>query len=156
MLGDTLRQQLLQFVAMCGAGFLLGLYYEFFKSLRLWYKPTVIVCVFQDVFFCVSAALITFFMLLGISDGTMPPYVFIGEICGFFVFYGSLGRFVHKTLVWCFKVFEKFFGCIKRKVLTPVYSRCVGIFWHVKNDLAKKRTKQRKTQKKSIFFSKKP
>ncbi len=155
MPGETVGRQVLQFLGTCGLGFLLGLYYEFFRSVRLWSPPSVGVCIFQDIFFCLSSALVTFFVLLGLADGNMYPYLFIGEGIGFLVFYGSLGNVIHKILLWILRLLTKIFKGIQRKVFTPVYRWLTQKFWKAKGILVEKCKKTKKTQKKSIFFSKK-
>ncbi len=149
----TVGRQVLQFLATCGLGFLLGLYYECFKAVRLWSPPSVCVCIVQDIFFCVSSAVITFFVLLGLADGNMYPYLFIGEGVGFFVFYGSLGNVVHKLLVFFLKCCNKVLDGVRKRFLTPVYCWVDKKLSGVKVVLAEKCKKMRKTQKKSIFFS---
>ena len=156
MPGETVGRQVLQFLGTCGLGFLLGLYYEVFRSIRLWSPPSVGVCIFQDIFFCLSSALVTFFAFLGLADGNMYPYLFIGEGLGFFVFYGSLGNIIHKIFVWVLRFFTRLFKSVQRKVFTPMYCWLAEKISRVKAFLEEKCKKTQKTQKKSIFFSKKP
>lgn len=125
----TVQQQAVIFLLACGLGFLLGFYYEIFRSLRLASTHTVKRCILEDVFFCVTSALTSFFMFLALTDGLLNLYVFVGEILGFLVFYGSLGRFLHVVLARVFRW------------LKPLFPKS-GV-------------KNIKTTKKSIFFSKK-
>ncbi len=156
MPGVTVGRQVFQFIVTCGLGFLLGLYYECFKAIRMWSPPGVVACVFQDIFFCLSSAVITFFAFLGLADGNMYPYLFVGEAVGFFVFYGSLGNVVHKILVCFLKLCNTIFNSIQKRVWVPVYGWFIKKISRKKSALVKKSKKTRKTQKKSIFFSKNP
>ena len=97
-MGISVTGQLEGLLYACGLGFWLGLYYEIFRTVRLLMPPTAKSCFFQDVFFCLSAALCTFFCFLAIADGRMYLYLFVGEITGFFVFYCTLGRVFHTVL----------------------------------------------------------
>ncbi len=155
--GET---QLWHLLYALGLGFWLGLYYELFRTLRLLVKPTAKSCFFQDVFFCISAALITFFTFLAIADGETPLYLFVGEAVGFFTFYGTVGRVLHRQ----FSVVLRTVGRLARRFssgvsrflyrwlagpLSRLYQKTAG----ARRRFAEKTVKLRK---KVIFFSKKP
>ncbi len=118
MTGDIQLQSLLY---ACGLGFLLGLYYELFRTVRLLLPPTSRSCLFQDVFFCLSAALITFFSFLAIADGNMYPYLFMGEIAGFFSFYCTPGRAFHKVLAKLLEWLLSVLRFVKQVLSRPIY-----------------------------------
>ena len=77
-----------------GVGFWLGACYCLFQMFRIIVRCGVWSCFFQDILFCLSAALATFFVFLAISDGCIYPYLLIGEGIGFLVFYCSVGKWL--------------------------------------------------------------
>ncbi len=155
--GET---QLLHLIYALGLGFWLGLYYELFRTLRLLFRPTAKSCFFQDVFFCLSSALITFFVFLAMADGEMPLYLFVGEVIGFLVFYGTFGRVFHRLLAWLLRAIGRVF----RRVAHAV-SRTFSRWFRRPFSYCRRKTavagqcfmkKIAKLGKKVIFFSKKP
>ncbi len=89
--------QLQMLLYACGLGFWLGAYYCLFQMFRIVVRCGIVSCFFQDVLFCVSAALVTFFVFLAVSDGCVYPYLLAGEGVGFLVFYSSVGRLLRWT-----------------------------------------------------------
>lgn len=156
MPGVTVGKQAVEFLCACGLGFLLGAYYEVFRTVRFISPPSVSVCVFQDIFFCVSSALITFFTFLGLADGILYPYLILGEILGFFVFLGSLGNIIHKLLAGIYGFLARILSGVNRRFFSPVFRFFTIKTSKIKAVLEKTCKKLRKTEKKSIFFSKKP
>lgn len=148
--------QLWRLLYACGLGFWLGLYYELFRTLRLLLPPTARSCFFQDVFFCLTAALITFFCFLSIADGAMYPYLFLGELAGFFSFYYTLGRAFHKALAMVLRLLISALLAIHRRIsrlLRMIYRGicrlCGGVYTATIG-------KFKEICKKKKFFSKKP
>lgn len=154
-MGNTGDIQLWGLLYACGLGFWLGLYYELFRTLRLLLPPTARGCFFQDVFFCLSAALVTFFCFLSISDGNMYPYLFIGEMAGFFSFYCTLGRVFHKILGALLRLLLLLFRRIKRWISRPLYALYRWIFVLFMRIYTAICRKFAEIRKKPNFFSKK-
>lgn len=156
MPGITVGTQTVEFLCACGLGFLLGLYYALFRTIRLIVPPSAGVCIFQDVFFCVTSALATFFAFLGISDGILHPYLIIGETLGFFVFLGSLGNVIHTLLATCYAFFVRLSDFVTKRFVSPIFRVLKSIARKIKTVLGIFCKKTQKSQKKSRFFSKKP
>ena len=90
----TNGQQLNELFLSCGMGFLLGAYYDLFRVIRLVMKPGKRAIFFQDVFFFLSSAVVTFLFSLSVMDGELRFYLFLGLIAGFFAYYFTIGRAV--------------------------------------------------------------
>ncbi len=103
-------QQLQQFFYCCGLGFLLGLYYDIFRLLRLVLRSGKWTIFFQDVFFLVSAAVATFLFALAMVDGRLRLYLFVGEGIGFVSYHLTIGwvviRFASAVTAFILKVWH--------------------------------------------------
>jgi len=155
MPGVTGEVQVLTFLYACGLGFLLGVYYELFRTMRLFTPPTVLTCIIQDVFFCLSAAMISFFFVLGLTDGVFYPYVLFGELLGFAVFYGTVGNVLHAFFATLCRMIRNAHTYVKRKFLYPIGCFLMKRYDAVVRLLNMRMKKMRKKQKKTDFFSKK-
>ena len=82
-MGLTNGGQLTGLFLSCGLGFLLGLYYDGFRVARLVMRSSKRVIFFQDLFFFVSAAILTFFFALTVTGGELRFYLFLGLGIGF-------------------------------------------------------------------------
>lgn len=139
----------------CGLGFLIGVVYELFRSFREISPPSRTVCFVQDILFCLVSALLMFFAFLMISDGKIYPYLLVGTLVGFFVFYCTVGRWLHKLIavvwkraVFVFKGFCRILFYPAKVGFSFVAGLCRGFFNRVK-------PRMQKILKKPGFFSKK-
>lgn len=154
MPGITAGTQTIEFLCACGLGFLLGLYYALFRTIRLILPPSAGVCIFQDVFFCVTSALVTFFAFLGLSDGILHPYLIIGETLGFFVFLGSLGNVIHTLLATCYAFLVRLSDFVTKRFVLPIFRVLKGVARKIKTVLEKIVKKRKKHKKSQDFFQK--
>ncbi len=158
-MGITGETQLWNLLYACGLGFWIGLYYELFRTLRLLFPPTGKSCFFQDVFFCLTSALITFFCFLAIADGQMVPYLFIGEAVGFFAFYSTVGRVFHILLAALFRLLARWVFALSRwshRLFSRLFSRPLEWLFRKRRAVTRRFVeKTAKIRKKVIFFSKK-
>ena len=90
----TNGQQLNELFLSCGMGFLLGAYYDIFRVIRLVMRPGKRTIFFQDLFFFLSSAVVTFIFSLSVMDGQLRFYLFLGLLAGFFAYYFTIGRVV--------------------------------------------------------------
>lgn len=88
----TLTQQVNHLFLSCGMGFLLGLYYDVFRVIRLVMRSGKRWIVVQDLLFFLSSAVITFLFALAVMDGQLRFYLFLGEGIGFAAYYWTIGR----------------------------------------------------------------
>jgi len=92
----TISDQVNHLFLSCGLGFLLGLYYDFYRVPRLIMRSGRRVIFFQDVLFFLTSSIITFLFSLAVMDGKLRFYLFLGEAIGFAAYYFTIGRLVMK------------------------------------------------------------
>lgn len=149
-MGNTGDMQLIGLLYACGLGFWLGLYYTFFRAIRLVFPPSAVGCFFQDVFFCVSATLVVFFVFLGIADGNGYPYLFAGIVAGFFAFHKTCGRFLHLVLAKSIRGILRLAKGIRDRMQAPIHAFQTYVqkffrdFWHFLGKKCKKTLKNPK------------
>lgn len=98
-------------------GVCIWLLWELIRLFGLFSKTTVMRCFFQDVFFCVIAALVTFFAFLGFADGNIYPYLLLGEAIGFCIPYFTIGRIWRAISASLIRVCKRLFRPIKQRIL---------------------------------------
>ena len=155
-MGISGETQLLHLLYAVGLGCWIGIYYELFRTWRLLNRPTAKSCFFQDVFFCLSSAFITFFVFLAMADGEMPLYLFVGEGLGFLVFNQTLGRVVHRFLAVIVRTASRMLRPLLYGAYRPIKAFLSRIWKKIGNLCIRPLKKMMKSCKKGIFFSKKP
>lgn len=115
----TNAQQAYELFLSCGMGFLLGLYYDVFRVIRLVMKPGAKTIFFQDLLFFVSSAVLTFLFSLSIMDGELRFYLFLGLIVGFVAYYFTIGKLVMKFAGAVVAVFLKAWHALWSLIFAP-------------------------------------
>lgn len=77
-----------------GLGFLLGLYYDAFRVARVMMHSGKRVIFVQDVFYCLSCALVFFLFTVSVNGGRLRWYLFLGTALGLAAYRMTVGRFV--------------------------------------------------------------
>ena len=72
----------------------LGLVYEVFRLLRLAFFSQKTVVFVQDVLFSLTALVSTFVFVVAVNGGQLRFFLLIGELCGFMVYYFTLGTLI--------------------------------------------------------------
>ncbi len=137
-MGFENSEQLRELFLSAGMGFFLGAYYDIFRIVRRWLRPSVWQVFFQDCLYAVTAALFVFLFTMGLNGGQLRAYVFVGLLLGFFAYRRTMGRValkitetvlfaceqvgyhVRKTLTICFcgmggKVKQAFLSIFRKK-----------------------------------------
>ena len=102
-----------------GFGFLLGMYYDVFRVIRLMMHSSRWAIFFQDLFFFASSAVVTFFFLLTVTGGGMRVYLLIGLLLGFFAYYFTIGRLVIRCARQVLRAILAFWRTFWRLVWAP-------------------------------------
>lgn len=143
-MGLTNGGQLTGLFLSCGLGFLLGLYYDGFRVARLVMRSSKRVIFFQDLFFFVSAAILTFFFALTVTGGELRFYLFLGPGIGFTAYYFTIGRVVMafaETAVRRFWPFGTGFGAwFSRR--SGFWAVCCAARWDSCKSFAARRSKK--------------
>lgn len=115
--GVSLAKQTYNFFVSVGFGFALGIVYDFFFIIRNLVSKRKWVTFVCDTLFTVLASVMSFLLLLIITDGQIRAYVILGEIIGFFVYYFSLGVFIVKLCERITRIIRSVFAFFKRILL---------------------------------------
>ncbi len=114
------------FLLSLGFGFLLGILYDIFRTLRLVISRSPSFTVFMDILYFVLCAFLIFCFNLVIDSGKIRLYVLLGDLLGWMIYYFSFGEIsirisnmsvllVRKVFRVIFKPFSKLKSRIKRK-----------------------------------------
>ncbi len=129
-------QQAKIFVYAVGFGFLIGVLYDVFRTLRLLFGGTKKKAfLISDIVFALAAAFLTFLFALTLLNGSIRAYVLFGELMGFLIYYVSFGTFVirltDKIAAFLRRVFTRIFRLIAKpflalyKILKRFYTKNV-------------------------------
>lgn len=79
------------FLYAFGFGFLLGILYDVFRTLRMIISGSKGFVLFMDLFYFAVCTFLTFCFVLAVDSGRIRIYVAVGEILGWLVYYFSFG-----------------------------------------------------------------
>lgn len=96
--GFAISQQLVLFLYSLGFGFLLGVYYRLIMAFRKEISEKKTAYIIFDVFFCVSATILTFCFFLVYSDGQIRLISIFASVIGFIIYIFSADVFLKKLL----------------------------------------------------------
>lgn len=103
----SLAEQTKGFLLSLGFGFLMGIFYDLFRILRISITKSKKAVVVFDLLYCVFLGFCSYLFLLVVNEGDIRGFLLIGEGIGFAVYYFSLGVVV-------FRISEKIVNTIKR------------------------------------------
>ncbi len=109
-----------------GFGFLLGILYDVFRTVRLIISNSKSFVVFMDLLYFAVCAFLIFCFNMVVDSGRIRIYVVLGEILGWLIYYFSFGaiairagsavkKFIVRLANAVFKPFRRFFAFVKRK-----------------------------------------
>lgn len=84
--------QLFGFAVSVAAGVVLGAFYDVFRIWRTFFHTEKRAVFFQDVFYMVAVAFLTFLLALAVSFGEIRFYLLGGEAAGWFAYYFTVGQ----------------------------------------------------------------
>lgn len=156
--GVSLARQTYNFFASVGFGFVLGIVYDLFFVIRNILAKRRWVTVLCDSVFVLISSVLSFLLLLVITDGQIRAYVILGEIAGFAVYYFSLGVFIVRICERIAFVLKKIFDFFKRififvfKVISFPFRWIFSVFARLfKKIYEKSRKNAKKMVKKSKY-----
>ena len=109
-----------------GAGYCL--FYDFFRAFRKLYKPTAFSVFFEDLIYFLIISILTFLLLMSLSNGEIRGYILIGIAVGFTICFFTVSRFFVKIL---FAVF-KFLNEISEKTVYLLNRILIWLFEKIK------------------------
>lgn len=137
----SIAEQTRLFFLSCGAGFLLGILYEFFRLLRMMFSVKRRGTFIFDLTYCLMSTFLTFVFILTVNRGAVRWYILFGVAAGWIIYYFALGGVAVK--------FSRFItGCIKRtvtffvKVIAAPFRAVCGLFRNISDKLVKTAKKE--------------
>lgn len=103
----SLSFQLQGFVISIAAGVFLGAYYDIFRIFRTVFQSESRAVFFQDLFYMLSAAFVTFLLSLGVNYGEVRFYILAGEIIGWCLYYLTIGMVTIRVFQFVSKILHK-------------------------------------------------
>ena len=88
---SSLAQQTRLFLYAFGFGFLLGILYDVFRTVRLIFSNSRLAAWVADIVYLICVSLLTFGFVLVLNSGKLQGYVLAGEVLGWLVYYFSTG-----------------------------------------------------------------
>ena len=149
--------QVMLFFLSVGFGFLLGIFYDILRVIRLLVSRGTTAVIVFDIIFALSCALFTYIFLLTVNKGSVRAYMILGEFLGGFFYYVSFGsaviritdrlvrlirRAVSRFFTFIFSPFRRLIAFFKRKLT------------QYRNFLRKKEKKHKKNLKKLLQSAK--
>ena len=80
------------FLLSLGFGFLLGILYDVFRTLRLVISNSAGFTVFADIMYFLLCAFLVFCFNLVVDNGKIRLYVLLGDLLGWLIYYFSFGE----------------------------------------------------------------
>lgn len=120
----SLSFQLQGFVISIVTGLLLGAYYDIFRIFRTVFQSESRAVFFQDLFYMLSAAFITFLLSLGVNYGEVRFYILAGEMIGWCLYYLTVGMVTIRVFQFVSKILHKF-------LINPIRKISVRIFYFI-------------------------
>lgn len=115
------------FLLALGFGFILGILYDVFRTLRMIISDSPMFTFFMDIMYFLLCTFLLFCFNLAVDSGKIRLYVLLGDVLGWMIYYFSFGEisvkvsnaavlFVRRTVSVVFKPFFCFFNRMKRKL----------------------------------------
>ena len=112
--GLSLAQQTKGFLLSLGFGFIMGIFYDLFRIIRISISKGRAAIIVSDILYCIFLCFSTFLFCLTVNEGEVRIYLLLGAGAGFFVYYFSLGVIV-------FSFSERIIGFIK-KIIKAIFN----------------------------------
>ncbi len=128
-------EQLFIFLCSLGLGFIIGVFYDVFRAVRLSITKSKVAIVVFDILFFVFGGIFTFLFTLAFNKGEIRFYIFAGELIGMAFYYFSFGivaikitdilvkllhkiySFIFSVISFPFRLLQKLFSALKEKFL---------------------------------------
>lgn len=111
----TLDSQLQGFLVSVLTGVLLGALYDIFRIYRTVFRPEKRAVFFQDLFYMICAAFVTFLLSLGVNYGEVRFYILAGEAIGWCLYYLTIGMVTIQVFRFISRILRRYLiGPVKR------------------------------------------
>lgn len=141
--GLSLASQTRGFLLSLGFGFIMGIFYDLFRIIRISISKGKIATIISDILYCIFLCFSLFLFYLTINEGEIRLYLLLGAGAGFCVYYFSLGVII-------FSFSERIISTIKKifiKIFKTLSFPFVFMFGKLRKLFNKIFAKQRKNTK---------
>lgn len=107
-MSSSLTLQFQGFVISVLAGILLGAFYDVFRIFRTVFRSEKRAVFFQDLFYMLCAAFVTFLLALGVNYGDVRFYILAGEVIGWCLYYLTVGMVTYQVFRFVTRIAHKF------------------------------------------------
>lgn len=152
--GLSLATQTKNFLFSLGLGFIMGIFYDVFRLVRISISQRKTVVIIFDVLYCIFLGFSDFIFFITVNEGQFRFYLLCGEVVGFAVYYFSLGAIIfslsEKIVQFTRKLFKRIFFVLVfpfKWIFTRLRSVCNKI-------LKKGQKRSKKLKNKSKFLLK--
>lgn len=152
--GLSLAQQTKGFLLSLGFGFIMGIFYDLFRIVRISISKGRIATIIFDVLYCIFLCFCTFIMCLTVNEGEIRFFLLAGTCAGFCVYYFSLGVLVFSVSEKIVSFTKRVFSGILIFLFSPfrfLFNKTTQLF---KKLSAKSRKKTKNIKNKSKFLLK--
>lgn len=104
------------FLYAFGFGFLLGILYDVFRTLRMIISGSKGFTLFMDLLYFAVCTFLTFCFVLAVDSGRIRIYVAVGEILGWLVYYFSFGAIALRASNAAVSLFKRLFSAIFKPI----------------------------------------
>lgn len=112
-------EQVKLFLLSLGAGFFLGIIYDFLRAIRLTLSKSKAIVFIFDILYFLIFCFFTFIFFLAVNKGEFRSYMIFGELLGWIFYYLSFGIAAKSFTDIFVKVIHSVFRFIKKTVLAP-------------------------------------
>lgn len=119
-MGISISEQCLCFFAAVLLGYLLGIFYEFFRILRSALHHRAFIIAIEDFFYCISCTFLLLLLCYVYANGIVRWFAIAGSLLGFYFYFLTLGRLIPKLAKFCIQKLHRFFNRLCSIFLVPL------------------------------------
>lgn len=122
------------FLLSIGFGFLLGILYDVFRTVRLVISNSKGFVLFMDLLYFAFCTFLNFCYLLTLDYGKIRFYIALAEFLGWLIYYFSFGAIAIKASRFVSKLIKRFFLLIAKPLkfvlrkIKPIYIKAIKFF----------------------------
>ncbi len=147
------KNQLNLFLLSLGLGFLLGIFYDIVRTVRISFTKSRTAVIIFDIFYFLSASAVTFLFILSVNKGEVRFYFLFGEAVGWLFYYFSLGKAAIKISGIFSHIIKAVSKCVKKVIFAPfrlIFGFADKIYSKLRFIFKKTQKKSRKNRKKLL------
>ncbi len=147
------KNQVNLFLLSLGLGFLLGIFYDIVRTVRISFTKSRAAVIIFDILYFLFVAVATFLFILSVNKGEIRFYFLFGEIIGWLIYYFTFGVAAIKISDCFARIIKRTGECIKKVVSAPfrLFFGLLGKFFRKVAVLFKKTQKKSRKNRKKLL-----